>query len=296
MTDMTGHIFLSHGSENRDEANALTRYLEERGLRVWIAPRDVRPGVDYSEALQQAIEGCAAFLVLVTDKANKSPYVRVETEMAFSLHKPIFPIRTSDVKPGPGLALFLKIRHWTDAYGPLRDESLERLARELRSIAGIPDPAPGAPGGERPSEEAPARAEEPAVRRDPSAAPQWAAAAQPAPPRQRPGAGAPRSGMPPMAIAGVGIFLLVLAALFFLLRPAGAPPAPAPQPAAPTDVQAQQGPGQSAAPSQPAAQPGQTGEGGDVYYTPPDQPGEQPARPPAEQQDPPAEEYYTPPQ
>jgi hypothetical protein len=143
MSDRTGgHIFLSHGSENRDEANAITRYLEERGLTVWIAPRDVRPGVDYSEALQEAIEGCAAFVVLVTDTANKSPYVRVETEMAFSLHKPIFPVRTTEVKPGPGLALFLKIRHWTDAYGPGREESMDRLARELRAATGVPDPAP----------------------------------------------------------------------------------------------------------------------------------------------------------
>jgi hypothetical protein len=142
MSDTGGHIFLSHGSENRDEANAITHYLEERGLKVWIAPRNVRPGVDYSEALQEAIEACAAFIVLVTDKANKSPYVRVETEMAFSLHKPIFPVRTTDVKPGPGLALFLKIRHWTDAFGPGRDEGMDRLARELSVICGVPAEAP----------------------------------------------------------------------------------------------------------------------------------------------------------
>ena len=108
MTVTGGHIFLSHGSENRDEANALTRYLEEQGLKIWIAPRDVRPGVDYSEALQQAIEQCSAFIVLVTDKANKSPYVRVETEMAFSLHKPIFPVRPTDVKPGPGFTSLVR--------------------------------------------------------------------------------------------------------------------------------------------------------------------------------------------
>ena len=181
MSEQTGgHIFLSHGSENRDEANAITRYLEERGLKVWIAPRDVRPGVDYSEALQEAIEACAAFIVLVTDKANKSPYVRVETEMAFSLHKPIFPVRTTDVKPGPGLALFLKIRHWTDAFGAQREESMDRLARELRAAAGVSDPAPAA---EPPA--TPAVAEQQAPTPAPSAAPpcatsssQWPAAAR----------------------------------------------------------------------------------------------------------------------
>ena len=195
MSEAGGHIFLSHGSENRDEANAMTRYLEERGLKVWIAPRDVRPGVDYSEALQEAIEGCAAFIVLVTDKANKSPYVRVETEMAFSLHKPIFPVRTTDVKPGPGLALFLKIRHWTDAYGPQREESMERLARELRAAAGVPDPAP-AEAAESPAAaeqaHAPAAAQPapaPAAAAPSGASSQWptaaaASRAAPAPPAE----------------------------------------------------------------------------------------------------------------
>ena len=46
---MAGHVFISHGSENSDEANALCAFIESRGVKAWIAPRDVRPGIDYSE-------------------------------------------------------------------------------------------------------------------------------------------------------------------------------------------------------------------------------------------------------
>lgn len=147
---MAGHVFISHGSENSEEANALCAFIEGKGVQCWIAPRDVRPGIDYSEELQAAIEGCAAFVVLVTDMANKSPYVRAETEMAFSCHKPIFPVRQADVKPAAGLALFLKIRHWTDAFGKQRDAAMARLALELQTVVGAapapsPAPAPAAP-------------------------------------------------------------------------------------------------------------------------------------------------------
>ncbi|MGQ0660013.1 toll/interleukin-1 receptor domain-containing protein, partial [Sphingosinicella sp.] len=114
---MNGHVFVSHGSDDRVQANELAAFIEAKGAKAWIAPRNVRPGQDYSEQLQEAIENCSAFLVLVTDKANKSPYVRAEVEMAFSLFKPIFPVRMADIKPAAGLALFLKIRHWTDAFG-----------------------------------------------------------------------------------------------------------------------------------------------------------------------------------
>lgn len=142
---MSGHVFISHGSEDSAEANSLAAFIESKGVRAWIAPRDVRPGQDYSEQLQEAIETCVAFVILVTEKANKSPYVRAETEMAFSTAKPIFPVRTTEIKPAAGLAFFLKIRHWTDAFGAGRDASLARLAREIQTAAGVAvdDPPPG---------------------------------------------------------------------------------------------------------------------------------------------------------
>ena len=133
---MTGHVFISHASENRDEANELVTLIESKGMTAWIAPRDVRPGFDYSEELQRALENCAAFVVIVTGDANTSPYVRAETEMAFSNQKPMLPVRLAEVSPAPGLAFFLKIRHWTNAYGPKREDALARLVLELQTLTG----------------------------------------------------------------------------------------------------------------------------------------------------------------
>src|SRR3954464_5774900 len=146
MTATAGHVFISHGSDDRDEANDLSAFIEARGIKTWIAPRDVRPGQDYSEQLQLALEQCTAFVVLVTDKANSSPYVRAETEMAFSNSKPIFPVRRSDIQPAAGLAFFLKIRHWTDAFGKNGDSAMERLGHELDRVCG-PARTEAAPAG-----------------------------------------------------------------------------------------------------------------------------------------------------
>lgn len=134
---MNGHVFVSHGSDDRIQANELAAFIEAKGAKAWIAPRNVRPGQDYSEQLQEAIEKSSAFVVLVSDKANRSPYVRAEVEMAFSLFKPIFPVRMADIQPAAGLALFLKIRHWTDAFGPDKEANLARLAREVQTAAGV---------------------------------------------------------------------------------------------------------------------------------------------------------------
>jgi hypothetical protein len=130
-----GHIFVSYSSADRAFANDLVRQLEAAGNRIWFAPRDVRPGTDYSEQIQAAIEQAGAFVIIVSNAANESDFVRAETEMAFSRRRPIFPVRCGPVAPAPGLALFLQLRHWTDAFGPSRHNAVARLGHELAGLA-----------------------------------------------------------------------------------------------------------------------------------------------------------------
>jgi len=138
-----GRVFISHCVRDHEGVHDLVRYLEGRDIFVWIAPRDVRPGLDYSEQIQEAIEQCSAFVVIVTEAANASLFVRAETEMAFSSRRPIFPVRFGEMEPAKGLRLFLNIHHWTNAFGAGSEQNLHRLATELAALSGVAD-APGA--------------------------------------------------------------------------------------------------------------------------------------------------------
>ena len=222
---MSGHVFISHASENAAEAGELVALIEAKGMTAWIAPRDVRPGFDYSEELQRALENCAAFVVLITDMANSSPYVRAETEMAFSNSKPMLPVRLADIAPAPGLAFFLKIRHWTEAWGPKKDANLARLMLELQTLTGkAPSwaprtgPAPAAP---------PPLAETPASAQPPS--PLYAAAPPPdAGPDPSLPATASRRPVLIWMILGAVLIAAAVAAFFLLRRAPAQPPAPNP--------------------------------------------------------------------
>jgi hypothetical protein len=144
----SGHIFLSYSTTDRAFADDLLRRLEAKGVRVWMAPRDVRPGSDYSESIQDAIETSAAVVALVSGEANRSRHVRAEIEIAFSCGKPLFPVRFSDVTPAKGLALFLGLGHWTDLFGPGEAANLDRLAAALNhppSASGAAPPPPPPP-------------------------------------------------------------------------------------------------------------------------------------------------------
>lgn len=146
----SGHIFLSYSTTDRPLADDLLVRLEGKGVRVWMAPRDVRPGSDYSEAIQDAIETSAAVVALVSNEANRSRHVRAEIEIAFSCGKPLFAVRFSDVVPAKGLALFLGLGHWTDLFGAGEGGNLDRLAAALIHPAAAPGPAPEPPPPRQP--------------------------------------------------------------------------------------------------------------------------------------------------
>ena len=53
---MAHDVFISYSSQDKPSADAICATLESKQVRCWIAPRDVLPGVDYAEALIEAIK------------------------------------------------------------------------------------------------------------------------------------------------------------------------------------------------------------------------------------------------
>jgi PQQ-dependent catabolism-associated CXXCW motif protein len=146
--------------------------------------------------------------------------------MAFSNSKPMLPVRLADIAPAPGLAFFLKIRHWTEAWGPKKDANLARLMLELQTLTGkAPSWAPKA----GPSPAAPPPLAESPATPPPAPSPLYAAApppdADPGPPRP---AAASRKPVLIWAIAAAVLIAAAVAAFFLLRRAPAQPPAPNP--------------------------------------------------------------------
>lgn len=145
---MAHDVFISYASENRAIANAVCALLERRGLRCWIAPRDILPGMNYAEALIEAI-GAARVLVLVfSSHANQSPQVMREVERAVSRGMPIVPFRIEDVPPSKAMEYYISAPHWLDAITPPVERHIERLADTVRVLLDptrVPAPPPPVP-------------------------------------------------------------------------------------------------------------------------------------------------------
>jgi hypothetical protein len=131
---MSHDVFISHSSADKRAADAACALLEARGIKCWIAPRDIRPGSDWGESIISAIEQTRIMLLLLSKQANSSPQIRREVERAVNRSIIIIPVRLENVMPGRSLEFFLSTSHWMDAFPPPFENHLENLARTIHQI------------------------------------------------------------------------------------------------------------------------------------------------------------------
>src|SRR5436189_5423524 len=96
--------FISHSSRDKLWAEKLKLELDKRGLRAWLADDEIRPGDHFAEALEVAIEGTSAVVIIVSVQSLQSNWVKTEIRRAQSLaHEKkrsvrIIPILIDDVR------------------------------------------------------------------------------------------------------------------------------------------------------------------------------------------------------
>ncbi len=131
---MAHDVFISYSSQDKATADAACATLEAKGVRCWIAPRDVLPGEDYAEALIQAITSSRLVVLVFSSNSNRSPQVKNEVERAASKGIAILPIRIEDVTPSASIEFFISRTHWLDALTPPLERHLEQLAQTAKLL------------------------------------------------------------------------------------------------------------------------------------------------------------------
>jgi hypothetical protein len=126
--------FISYSSRDKTVADAACAVLESTGVRCWIAPRDISPGVEYGGAIIDAIERCRVMVLIFSSSANESRQIHREIERVVSKGIPIVPVRIEDVVPTKSMEYFLGAIHWLDALTPPLEGHLHKLAETVKAI------------------------------------------------------------------------------------------------------------------------------------------------------------------
>jgi TolB-like protein/tetratricopeptide (TPR) repeat protein len=107
-------VFVSYASHDAAVANSIVESLEAHGLKCWMAPRDVKPGAQYADAIVRAINEAKALVLVMSGSAVDSAHVAREVERAASKRKSIIPFRIDAAPLNPELEYFLSNAQWID--------------------------------------------------------------------------------------------------------------------------------------------------------------------------------------
>ncbi|WP_170963944.1 toll/interleukin-1 receptor domain-containing protein [Agromyces tardus] len=207
-------VFVSYSTDDKPIADAIVHGLEETGIRCWVAPRDVMPGMIFGDEIVRAIESSRVMVVVVSDTSNRSHHVVREVGAAVANNVIVVPFRVDATELTGAMSYYLSTEHWLDAVTPPIESHVAQLATVVRDIlatapvaarrqgatdaapASAPEPsdaaAASAPG---PSDAAAASAPEPS---DAAAASAAGPLRPPPPPPQPVGAQPPPPPLPPV--------------------------------------------------------------------------------------------------
>ncbi len=140
---MAHDVFISHSSQDQATALAVVNALESNGVRCWIAPRDIRAGDVWAQAIVEAIAASRALVLVFSASANRSGHVVNEVDAAIRKGVIVVPFRIENVMPDGAMEFHLRTRHWLDALTPDLAHHVAELVTTTKSLLGAAaGPAP----------------------------------------------------------------------------------------------------------------------------------------------------------
>src|SRR5947209_18931689 len=131
---MSADVFISHSSQDKDVADRMCAFLESRGLRCWIAPRNIKVGTDWGTGIMDGISSSRAMVLILSSRSNDSESVKDEVAQAVNRGMPILPFKIEDIALSGFMELNLHRRQGQNAIaGPLEGH-FQLLGAELDGL------------------------------------------------------------------------------------------------------------------------------------------------------------------
>ena len=138
----SARVFISYASPDAEVAQKVCSALEAAGLPCWMAPRDVKAGAQYADAIVRAINQAKAVVLLLSGRAVASSHVAREVERAASKRKQIIPFRLDAAALNPELEYFLSNSQWIEVPKLGMPAALAKLKEAAGPVSAVSSQTP----------------------------------------------------------------------------------------------------------------------------------------------------------
>lgn len=130
-------VLISYKSEEKEIALNIRKKLEAVGIICWMAPESISPGNDYPFEIIAAIKKIKITVLVLSERAQDSRFVLMETERSFKYRKTIIPFHIDTSELNDSFEAFVPISQAINACGRLEDaykELVSAVKLKLESI------------------------------------------------------------------------------------------------------------------------------------------------------------------
>jgi len=131
---MARDVFISHSAQDKKVAETICAALEQKGIRCWVAPRDVRPGRSFPGEITRAIQQSKVMLLVFSKHSNSSEQVLREIQLAVDCHVPIVRLRIEDITLSDDLRYYLSTPQYLDALTTPLSKHIPRVEAAIREL------------------------------------------------------------------------------------------------------------------------------------------------------------------
>jgi len=136
---MAHDVFISYSSKDQKIVEGLLAYLEQNGVRCFVAFRDIPPGEPWPPKITVAIRNCKLMVLVFSEQSNDSEHVENEIVMCKENRKPIITFKLEDANYNDTLYYYLIRLHHIDAF-PNPEDCFGRLCEAIKKLINIEPP------------------------------------------------------------------------------------------------------------------------------------------------------------
>jgi hypothetical protein len=125
-------VFTSYSRRDKEPVDQIVEVIEKTGIDVWIDREDIKAGNMWRVQIVEAIDTCAAFLLMLSPNSTASDNVRKEIDLAEGSERPIFAVMLQPVKVPAEMRYQLAGLQVIDVQKLGFEEAVARLLEDLK--------------------------------------------------------------------------------------------------------------------------------------------------------------------
>lgn len=128
-------VFISYKAEEYAEASWVKAVLEENGLSCWMAPASIPGGSSYADEIEDAIKNSGVFVLILSQMAQESKWVKKELDMALNQEKVILPFMIENFQLQKAFNYYLTDVQRYHAYSS-KAKAMEAMIDRINGVLG----------------------------------------------------------------------------------------------------------------------------------------------------------------